>query len=109
MATRTARDSNGHGDAAAARRALELEEEEEARDERGSAAPGLPFPFSLLGGVAQAMLAAALAHPDLQGLRRWLLATRDAHALYEKLGFEPLAEHDRYMILRPLKPPSTGG
>jgi hypothetical protein len=29
------------------------------------------------------------AHPDLQGLRRWLLATRDAHALYAQFGFVP--------------------
>jgi len=31
-----------------------------------------------------------LAHPDLQGLRRWILATKDAHGLYEQFGFVPL-------------------
>lgn len=37
------------------------------------------------------------AHPDLQGLRRWLLATRDAHGLYEKFGWKPLANPERWM------------
>jgi hypothetical protein len=38
-----------------------------------------------------------LGHPDLQGLRRWLLATRDAHGLYEKFGFTPLKKPDIFM------------
>lgn len=37
------------------------------------------------------------AHPELQGLRRWVLLTRDAHALYRKAGYTPLAKPDRYM------------
>ena len=42
------------------------------------------------------------AHPDLQGLRRWMLATRDAHGLYAKLGFRPLARPEIFMeIHRP--------
>ena len=40
-------------------------------------------------GVGKAMLQAVLAHPDLQGLRRILLATRDAHSLYAQFGFTP--------------------
>lgn len=39
-----------------------------------------------------------LAHPDLKTVERWLLATRDAHTLYAKLGFVP-ASPDRYMVL----------
>jgi hypothetical protein len=38
-----------------------------------------------------------LAHPDLQGLRRWSLVTRDAHRLYKQYGFVPLQTSDRYM------------
>jgi hypothetical protein len=38
-----------------------------------------------------------VAHPDLQGLRRWVLATRDAHGLYARYGFTPLAGPDRFM------------
>ncbi|MGL5604957.1 MAG: GNAT family N-acetyltransferase, partial [Plesiomonas sp.] len=40
-------------------------------------------------GIAGTMLEAVMAHPDLQGLRRFVLTTADAHALYNKYGFEP--------------------
>ncbi len=36
-------------------------------------------------------------HPEQQGLRRWVLATRDAHALYQRVGFTPLAAPERFM------------
>ena len=53
-------------------------------------------------GLSKRLVAAVLAHPDLQGLRRFLLATRDAHALYAGHGFRPLAAPDRFMeIHRP--------
>ena len=48
-------------------------------------------------GIAHRLLAAAHAHPDLHGLRRWLLFTRDAHALYARAGFTPLANPLRGM------------
>lgn len=41
-------------------------------------------------GIARRMVAALLAHADLQGLRRLMLATRDAHGLYASFGFTPL-------------------
>ena len=42
-------------------------------------------------GHAKALMQAVLAHPDLQGLRRFTLATSDAHGLYRQFGFtEPL-------------------
>ena len=40
---------------------------------------------------------AMLAHPDLQELRRWVLATGDAHGLYARYGFTPLQAPDRFM------------
>lgn len=43
-------------------------------------------------GLAAWLTATALAHPELQGLRRWLLVTRDAHGLYRKLGFTAVAD-----------------
>jgi GNAT superfamily N-acetyltransferase len=53
-------------------------------------------------GLAKWLMAAVMAHPDLQGLRRFLLGTRDAHGLYEKLGFSPLARPEIFMeINRP--------
>ena len=50
-------------------------------------------------GLAKFLMESIVAHPRLQGLRRWLLATRDAHSLYEKFGFIPLARPDRFMEL----------
>jgi len=48
-------------------------------------------------GIGTRLVAALVAHPDLQGLRRWGLRTRDAHALYERFGFTALAEPQRAM------------
>jgi len=48
-------------------------------------------------GLARRLLDEVIRHPDLQGLRRLLLATRDAHALYAKFGFTPLAAPERIM------------
>ena len=42
-------------------------------------------------------MAAIMAHPDLQGLRRWTLFTRDAHALYRRFGFGDARYPDRLM------------
>ena len=53
-------------------------------------------------GLARRIMEAVIGHPDLQGLRRMLLATRDAHGLYTRFGFKPLAAPDRMMeIHRP--------
>lgn len=48
-------------------------------------------------GLAKWLMECILSHPDLQGLRRILLATRDAHGLYAQFGFHPLARTDRWM------------
>lgn len=48
-------------------------------------------------GIARRMMEAIVAHPELQGLRRMMLITRDAHALYAKFGFKPVAAPDRMM------------
>lgn len=48
-------------------------------------------------GLSHAMLSALHEHPDLQGLRRWLLFTEDAHGLYEKHGWSRLANPQRGM------------
>lgn len=49
-------------------------------------------------GIAHAMVARALEDPDHQGLRRWVLATADAHGIYASLGFKPLEQADRWMV-----------
>ena len=43
-------------------------------------------------GLSKAMVAWFHAHPELQGLRRWMLMTRDAHGLYAQFGWTPLAD-----------------
>jgi GNAT superfamily N-acetyltransferase len=45
------------------------------------------------------MMECIMRHPALQGLRRWILLTRDAHKLYAKVGFTPLKAPERYMEL----------
>lgn len=51
-------------------------------------------------GLGTWLVETVMAHPDLQGLRRFLLATRDAHGLYSKVGFKPLASPERIMEIR---------
>jgi GNAT superfamily N-acetyltransferase len=48
-------------------------------------------------GLGTWLMKMVMAHPDLQGLRRWLLATRDAHGLYHKSGFKELETPERWM------------
>jgi GNAT superfamily N-acetyltransferase len=48
-------------------------------------------------GLSKWMMACIMGHPDLQGLRRWILLTRDAHGLYAQHGFTPLASPARWM------------
>ncbi len=50
-------------------------------------------------GLARRMMDKLKALPELQGLRRLMLATRDAHGLYERFGFKPLAAPERFMEL----------
>ena len=51
-------------------------------------------------GLAHWMVETLLAHPDLAGLRRWILATSDAHQVYADCGFTPLAAPERFMEIR---------
>ena len=50
-------------------------------------------------GISKALMRAVLDHPDLQNLRTFLLATHDAHGLYEQFGFRPLAQPERWMSI----------
>ncbi|MBM4268344.1 MAG: hypothetical protein FJ144_17330 [Deltaproteobacteria bacterium] len=47
--------------------------------------------------LAKWLVATILSHQELQGLRRWMPITRDAHGLYEPLGFRPCARPDQLM------------
>lgn len=48
-------------------------------------------------GLARLLMQMVMEHPELQGLRRMLLVTRDAHDLYGKFGFKPLSRPEGYM------------
>ena len=48
-------------------------------------------------GLSKWLMETIIEHPELQGLRRWLLATRDAHGLYAQYGFEHLRFPERWM------------
>ena len=48
-------------------------------------------------GLSKWLMRTIVEHPDLQGLRRWLLATRDAHGLYSQFGFDHLRFPERWM------------
>jgi len=51
-------------------------------------------------GLGQFLMDCILQHPDCGDVQQFILATRDAHGLYKKFGWTPLAEPDRYMIRR---------
>ena len=48
-------------------------------------------------GLAKQLMDTIIAHPEVQGLRRWTLTTRDAHELYARYGFTPLGNPTRFM------------
>lgn len=61
-------------------------------------------------GLSKWLVEVVLAHPELQGLRRFLLGTRDAHGLYARYGFAPPARPEMFMeIARPGLYKSAGG
>jgi GNAT superfamily N-acetyltransferase len=48
-------------------------------------------------GLSKFMMECIRSHPDLQNLRRWMLATADAHGLYEQFGFKAIGRPERLM------------
>ena len=50
-------------------------------------------------GLSKWLMETIVSHPELQGLRRWILATRDAHGLYAQFGFSSLKFPERWMEL----------
>ena len=51
-------------------------------------------------GISKKLVRTVLDHPELQNLRVFLLATKDAHGLYAQFGFRRLAEPDRWMAIQ---------
>lgn len=50
-------------------------------------------------GISKMLMRAILSHPELKGLRRIILATRDAHGLYSQFDFQPLARPEDFMTI----------
>jgi GNAT superfamily N-acetyltransferase len=48
-------------------------------------------------GLSRWLMECIIGHPDLQELRRWMLATQDAHGLYAKFGFTPIKSSEPWM------------
>ena len=48
-------------------------------------------------GLGRWLMESIVDHPRLEGLRRWMLVTRDAHGLYSKFGFRPVKAPENYM------------
>lgn len=54
-------------------------------------------------GLSKQLIGFIMAYPGFKGFRRFMLATKDAHSLYEKFGFRPLSEPERFMEIRPFE------
>ena len=48
-------------------------------------------------GLSKWLIQTTMEHPELQGLRRWLLGTRDAHGLYQQFGWTHIANPEKWM------------
>ncbi len=51
-------------------------------------------------GLSKWLMKTILSHPQLKDVHAWMLATKDAHGLYEKFGFKIIDEPERYMRLK---------
>lgn len=51
-------------------------------------------------GLGRFVVSTLLDHPELQGMRRVMLATADAHELYRSYGFEDLADPSRFLVVQ---------
>lgn len=54
-------------------------------------------------GLSKRLMETIINHPELQGLRRWMLATKDAHGLYAQFGFLRLDKPERIMGFKPFE------
>ena len=55
-------------------------------------------------GIGQAMVRFLLNHPDLKDVYQWVLLTKDAHGVYKKVGFNPIADPEGWMEIRHVRP-----
>jgi len=56
-------------------------------------------------GLSKWLIGTVMRHPELQGLRRWILLTGDAHGLYRQFGWKDIGHPERWMEVTPDGPP----
>jgi GNAT superfamily N-acetyltransferase len=57
-------------------------------------------------GIGRAMVRFAMEHPEMSRVYQWVLKTKDAHGVYAKLGFGPIQDPERWMVVqRPRRDP----
>ena len=56
-------------------------------------------------GLSKWLIGTVMQHPELQGLRRWILLTGDAHGLYRQFGWKDIAHPERWMEVTVSGPP----
>lgn len=54
-------------------------------------------------GISKNLMKFIMDYPAFKGFRRFMLATKDAHSLYEKFGFKQMATPDRFMEIKPFE------
>lgn len=54
-------------------------------------------------GISKNLMQCIMDYPSFKGFRRFMLATKDAHTLYEKFGFKKMATPDRFMEIKPFE------
>jgi GNAT superfamily N-acetyltransferase len=54
-------------------------------------------------GISKELIRFIMAYPGFKGFRRFMLATKDAHSLYEKFGFKKLSMPERFMEIKPFE------
>ncbi len=62
------------------------------------------IPSAQRNGLGKWLMQTIHQHPELQGLRRWLLTTKDAHGLYEQFGWQPISDDLRNRLMTINKP-----
>jgi GNAT superfamily N-acetyltransferase len=57
-------------------------------------------------GLGKKLIGTILSYPELKTIKRWMLATSDAHGLYSQFGFKGLSQPEKYMELFNPNPPA---
>lgn len=51
-------------------------------------------------GIGRSMVKYAMEHPEMSSVYQWVLKTKDAHGVYAKLGFGPIQDQEKWMVIQ---------